>query len=143
HHLGDLCADPKYWIECQGRVLWNECDALASDGVSSALGRVKQIDSVEGDRSLADAARLANQPHDCERDDGLAGAAFPDESDVFAAADLELNAADARRRDLVDLVIDPEVVYGKQGCHRPASTAWGRAPVEAVRRTRSRIGRES
>ncbi len=97
--FGDLLTDGKDRVQRRHRLLEDHRDLRAADRAHRRGIRLRKVDAIaagagEFQHAGCDAAAaVLDQPHQRQRGHRFAGARFADDSDRFAASDLERNAA--------------------------------------------------
>ena len=101
-YFGNLITNCKYWIQAALRLLKNHGDVVSADGPHLALCLSEQVLAVEEDLARDDPAlRRGQEPQDGQGGDALAAPRFADQTNDFAAADLETDTVDGARRRAV------------------------------------------
>jgi GAF domain-containing protein len=115
NRLDELCADRIDRIE---RVLWvlkDVCDTIAADLAQSLRRKQREIAVVEADIAANDLAWWRGyESRDRLASDGLAGAAFADETDRLASMDIEADPIDRSDGSIAGMKVRPKLAHRKQ-----------------------------
>ncbi len=90
----DLRADGEHRVERRHRLLEDHADVAAADRLHLPLGQPHEVVAEERDAARFDAGGRRQQPHDRERRDALAGAAFADDAERAARLEAERQIVD-------------------------------------------------
>ena len=95
--LDDLLADRETRVERGHRLLENHREAVAAQVAQSLVGYLKQVETVETDRSGDLGRMFRQQAHDGQRSYALAAAGFADQPQRRAIGHAEVDAVDGMR----------------------------------------------
>ena len=90
----DLRADGEHRVQRRHRLLEDHADVAAADRLHLPFGQADEIAAEERDSARFDAGGRREQPHDRERRDAFAGAAFADDAERAAVLELEREIID-------------------------------------------------
>ena len=88
-HVGELCADSKYWIQGRHRFLENHRNLSAPNRQHLGFGKPHQVTASEPDSPTDDAPRWLDQPHHGVDSDTLAATSFANQTDDLALSDVQ------------------------------------------------------
>ena len=95
--LGDVGADRHQGVQGRHRLLEDNGDAIAADRRHFSLVEMGEVASLESYRSARHTARFLQEPHDGQRRNALAAAAFAHQRDGLMRVDRETDAVDDSR----------------------------------------------
>jgi hypothetical protein len=119
HCFDHLGFDRQDRVQRHHRVLEDHGDPAAAQRAHALGCRAHQFLAVEGDAAPGNAARWIDQPDDRESRDGLARSGFADQSEHFAACQVDRHVGHGGQHAVARREFGAQVAHGQQrGAHR-------------------------